>query len=232
MDDQIMTLSQVAEYLKLAEKTVLRMVHRKEIPCAKVGSQWRFVRAMIDDWLVSKMQVVPRNDLAVLAEQDHAMLPISRLVRPEHVVLDIEPGTKEDVLAQLVRPLMEQGELPKDHSFLEGLIRRERIVSTAIGNGVALPHLRNPSENPIPGPALLMGICPKGTDFEAADGEQTYLLFLLSTDSEVVHLRLMAKLTSLLQDATLVRQLRDAKSPDEAIGALIAAEQRTERRTE
>ena len=223
-DEQIMTLSDVAQFLKLAEKTVLRMVHRQEIPCAKVGNQWRFIRPMIDDWLISKMQVVPPNDLARLIESDQIAVPLSRLVRPEFVVLDIEPDTKENVLAQLVRPLRQKGLVRDDGSFMEGLVRRERIVSTAIGNGVALPHLRNPLDNPIPGPAVIVGVCPKGTDFDAVDGEPTYLLFVLSTDSEIVHLRLMARLTRLLMDTRLVRRLKSARSPEDAINALVQAE--------
>ena len=179
---------------------------------------------MIDDWLLSKMQVVPRNDLAVLAEQEPSALPLSRLVQPEYVVLGIEPGTKEQVLAQLVRPLMMQGVLPQDRAFLEGLLRRERIVSTAVGNGIALPHLRNPAENPIQGPAVIVGVCPKGTDFGASDGEKTYLLFIVSTDSEVVHLRIMARLTTLLRDPALVRSLRSARTPEDAIRAILKSE--------
>ena len=65
---EVMTLSEVAAYLRLAERTVLRMVHKEQIPCAKVASQWRFLRSMIDDWLITKMQVVPKNDLARLIE--------------------------------------------------------------------------------------------------------------------------------------------------------------------
>ncbi len=225
VNDPIMTLSEVAQYLKLAEKTVLRMVHRNEIPCAKVGNQWRFMRPMINDWLLSKMRVVPRNDLARLVEQNERLLPLSRLVLPEYVILGIRPDTKENVLAQMVRPLKEKGIVADDENFLAGLIRREQIVSTAMGNGVALPHLRDPRKNPIPGPAVIVGICPDGTDFDSADGEKTYLLFVLSTDSEVVHLRLMARLAALLKDSRLVQRLADAGSPEDAIAALMAAEQ-------
>ena len=118
--DQIMTLSETAQYLKLAEKTLLRMVHRQEIPCAKVGNQWRFLRAMVDDWLISRMQVVPRNDFGRLAEKNEEAVPLSRLIKPEYVVLSIQPDAKERVLAQLISPLEEKGILANTDAFLEG----------------------------------------------------------------------------------------------------------------
>ena len=57
---EVMTLGEVASYLKVAERTVLRMVHNGEIPCAKVGGQWRFLRTVVDDWLISRITFPPR----------------------------------------------------------------------------------------------------------------------------------------------------------------------------
>ncbi len=219
-----MTLAEVADYLKIAKKTVLRMVHANKIPCAKIGGQWRFVRPVIDDWLLSRMQVVPRNDLAKLVEKDVDSIQLSRLVAPEFIITDIRPGTKQAVLSQLIEPLAERGIIKDSKRFLDGLIEREEAFSTAIGSGIALPHLRNPKENPIAGPALIIGICPEGTDFEAADSGKTYLFFILSTDSETVHLRLMSKLTSMLQNEELIERFKAADSADEVISALIRAD--------
>jgi len=220
----IMTLGEVAEYLKLAERTVLRMAHQKKIPCAKVGSQWRFMRSLIDDWLLSQMQVVPQNDIAKLVELDVESVQISRLVTPDYVINDVQPGSKNEVLAQLVRPLADRGVVNNMNEFLEGLIRREETLSTAIGNGVALPHLRDPQHNPIPGPALIVGICREGTDFEAVDAGKTYLFFIVSTDSLTIHLKLMSRLTRMLQHGDLVEELKAAKTANEVITTLIRAD--------
>lgn len=222
--EDIMTLGEVANYLKLAERTVLRMVHQKKIPCAKVGNQWRFMRSMIDDWLISQMRVLPKNDLAKLVEVDSGSVQISRLVAPEYIITDIQPGSKDDVLAQLVKPLAERGVVENTQGFLEGLMRREETLSTAIGSGIALPHLRNPEDNPIAGPALIVGICPEGTDFESVDAKLTYIFFILSTDSLTVHLKLMAKLTRLVQDGNLVQDLKAAKTADDVVTTLIRSE--------
>ena len=221
---EIMTLSEVAVYLRLAEKTVLRMVHKGQIPCAKVASQWRFLRSMMDDWLIAKMRVVPQNDLARLIESSPEVVPLSRLLKAEYVILDIRPGTKEDVLHQLVQPLLRSQFIDREGPFVDKLLERERIVSTAVGKGVAIPHLRNPQENPGGGPLLVVGICREGTDFEAPDGEKTHLFFLLCTDSEVVHLRVLAKVNRIARRKDVMTGLIGCESPAEVLRVLIRAD--------
>jgi len=72
---ELLTLAEVAHYLKVAEKTVLRMVHNNEIPSIKVASQWRFRRSMIDDWLMSQMKSPPKNELVKLIEATRQPVP-------------------------------------------------------------------------------------------------------------------------------------------------------------
>ena len=223
--DEVMTLPEVASYLRLAEKTVLRMAHKGRIPCAKVASQWRFLRSMIDDWLIAKMRVVPQNDLARLIESSPEVVPLARLLKAEYVVLDLRPGTKEEVLHQLVQPLRRTQFIDRVKPFLAKLLERERIVSTAVGRGIAIPHLRHPQDNPGGGPILVVGVCREGTDFEALDGEKTHLFFLLCTDSEVVHLRVLAKVNRIAGRRDAMQRLISAQSPPEVLQVLIRVEQ-------
>jgi PTS system nitrogen regulatory IIA component len=222
---EVLTLPEVAAYLRLAEKTVLRMVHKGQIPCAKVASQWRFLRSMVDDWLIAKMRVVPQNDLACLIESTPGVVPLSRILKEENVVLEIRPGTKEQVLRQLVQPLLRSKFIDREKPFVEKLLDRERIVSTALGKGVAIPHVRHLKENPSGGPVLVIGICREGTNFEAPDGEKTHLFFLLSTDSEVVHLRVLAKVNRIARRKEVMTRFIGCKSSMEVLQVLIRAEQ-------
>ena len=223
--DRIMTLSEVAEYLRLAEKTVLRMAHRGEIPCGKVASQWRFLQSVIDDWLISKMKVLPKNDLSAVIESGQSLVPLSRLVAEDFIEPHIRPGTKEHVLEQLVQPLLQKKLVERAEIFVENLMKREKIVSTGIGGGVAVPHLRNPEDNPEGGPYLVVGICPEGTDFKALDGNPTHLFFLLCTNSVTVHLRVLARLNTIMRDHELRSALLRARGKQDIIHVLIEADQ-------
>jgi excisionase family DNA binding protein len=222
-ENEIMTLSEVASYLKIAEKTVSRMIIRGEIPCTKVASQWRFMKAMIDDWLISRMNVVPQNDLAKILENPEGLIPFTRITNEELIVPNLVPGTKRDILTQLIRPLVSQEIIEDPDDFLRKLLAREKMVTTGIGRGVAIPHLRHPRENPGGGPRMVVGICRPGTDYESIDGKLTHLFFLLVSDSEVVHLRVLAKLNQILREGNFVSRLI-AASKEEVLDILIEGE--------
>jgi nitrogen PTS system EIIA component len=224
--NELLTLAEVATYLKVAEKTVLRMVHNNEIPSIKVASQWRFRRSMIDDWLMSQMKSPPKNELVKLIEATREPVPISRLTDKDFILMEIRHGSKEEVLRQLVVPLAEHDFVKDRDEFLAKLLEREQMISTALGRGVAFPHIRRPKESQASRPVLVIGICKPGTDFDALDGEKTYLFFLLYTDSDVVHLRVMAKLNMLLGEKKLSSKILQAASAEDVM-QLLMEEDRT-----
>ncbi|HUV07978.1 MAG TPA: PTS sugar transporter subunit IIA [Spirochaetia bacterium] len=223
-DFDIMTLSELAAYLKLAEKTVLRLVHRREIPSFKVASQWRFKRSLIDEWMMTKIQGMPSSDLARLIESDHENVPLSRLINKDTIIMDLRPGSKEDVLRQLIQPLIRESAIAIEDDYLKMLLDRERMASTALSMGVAIPHIRNPRENPSGGPYLTIGICRGGTDFQALDGAPTFLFILLCAERETVHLRIMAKITLFLRRQSIIKKLISAGTEEEILSLFLHEE--------
>ena len=223
VENEIMTLSEVANYLKIAEKTVSRMITRGEIPCTKVASQWRFMKSMIDDWLISRMNVVPQNDLAKILESPEGLIPFTRLTNLEFILPSIKSGPKREILAQLIQPLADAEIIDDKEEFLRKLLAREKMVTTGIGRGVAIPHLRHPKENPGGGPRMVVGICKEGTDYESMDGKLTHLFFLLVSDSEVVHLRVLAKINQILREGDFLARLI-AADKNEVIPILVEGE--------
>lgn len=220
----IMTLAEVSSYLKLSEKTLLKMVKNQEIPCAKVANQWRFLKAMIDDWLISRMNVIPQNDLSRMIALEYERVPVSRLMDEKLIVHDLPAGTKETVLLRLVGLAADAGLVSDGPELLERLLEREIMASTAVGGGIALPHPRKPSKLVVSGPKIVAGVSEPGIDFDALDNRPTHLIFLLLTDSEIVHLRVMAKLSSLLRDRKVVNDLIKTKSAAEFMSIIIRTE--------
>ena len=106
--DEIMTLTELAHYLKISEKSLLKMVNNKEIPGLKVGNQWRFQKVVIDDWLTSRIRSVKDENVSDIIKKTDSFIPFSRLLYPGKVVLDLKPGTKEGILRQLAQPLLSE----------------------------------------------------------------------------------------------------------------------------
>jgi len=124
-----------------------------------------------------------------------------------------------------VQPLVEFEFVKDGDEFLQKLIEREQMISTALGRGVAFPHIRRPKESQSSSPVLVIGVCKSGTNFDALDGEKTYLFFLLYTDSDVVHLRVMAKLNMLLGEKKLSNKILETTSPDDVMQVLMEEDQ-------
>ena len=239
-ETDVMTLAEVAAYLKVAERTVLRMVHSGEIPCVKVGGQWRFLRTVIDDWLLSRMNFAPLSGLETSPGDEATphgpprdLAPalvghrLSRFVHEARVQLDIPAGLhKREVLTLLARPLSDEGVVTDHERFVASLLERESMVSTAVAPGVALPHMRRPDAEVVRGTAVSIGICAEGTEFDSLDGGPTRLFILLAAESESVHLTLLAQCGALIRDADTVRHIVEADHPSKVVRYLIEADYR------
>lgn len=219
-----MTLAELANYLKVAEKTVVRMARDGKIPGTKVASQWRFMRSMVDEWLQKRMQPVTQTNLFELLKHAPEVVPVSRLVSPELMSFDIKPGPVPKVLEQLIKPLENQGMIEDRKHYLDLLIKREQLHSTAIAPHVAIPHARTPSDASLRKSALVVGICPDGVDFGADDKQKTHVFILICSEDEVVHLRLLAKISRLLAKKSIIKRLITCENSEQVIALLAEAE--------
>jgi len=218
---EVMTLAEVADYLQLADRTIVRMAQRGEIPATKIASQWRFLRPVLRDWLAGQMQTMSPARLEALAGTQKDLLPLHEVIRPELMSLDLAAGPKESILRQLVEPLEQTGFARDPGRLLASLAQRERMMTTAVGHGVAIPHPRRPIPGMFPEPAIVLGRCLQGTDFEAVDDQLVHTFFLICATREEIHLQLMAKVSWLSRQRTL-RKLQSASSAEAALA--IAAQ--------
>ena len=137
------------------------------------------------------------------------------VIDKEAILLDLKSKDKIGILNELVAPAARITGI--DHSSLvRVLMERERLGSTGIGGGMAIPHgkLKN-LENVVLG----FGLSAKGVDFESMDGRPTYLFFLLLTPENAtdLHLKLLARVSRLLKQDDLKEMLMRAATPDEII---------------
>jgi PTS system nitrogen regulatory IIA component len=221
---EVMTLEEVAEYLQVSEKSVLRMAQSGKIPAAKVANQWRFMRSVVDDWLMAQMEI-PSVRSAPARKEPPKLPSLTQLIPPSAMNLLVTPGPKEDILRQLVEPLRASRLLRQTRRFLESVQERERLVSTGIGHGIAIPHPRRPVPGLFKEPLVGLGVCREGTDFEALDHQRTYVFFLLCAPTEDVQLRLLARVIQFGRNAAALDSIkRAAATPGEsgAAGAVTA----------
>lgn len=218
----ILTLQELADYLKIAPKTVSRMISRGEIPCMKISGQWRFRKSVIDTWLNSKMTFTEEHQFASLMDVDSSStFQLSRLIGEQMIIMNLKTRTVEDTLLALVQPLKEQQLLENTAPLVSSLLAREHMVTTAIGLGTAFPHIRNVRDN-VPGlPPIIMGISHEGVDYGCLDGSKTHVFFLLLANSETAHLRLLARLAGFSRKPDTLNKILSAQSRQDIIQILL-----------
>ncbi len=217
----ILTLQEVADYLKIVPKTVSRMIQRNEIPCMKVAGQWRFKKSVIDMWLNAKMHFSEELQFAQLMDVPNTVMQLSRLIRDPYILFDLHSTGVEDTLRELTLPLQEQGLVSERTSLVRQLLAREAMVTTAFGQGTAFPHLREVKEVPSGFPPIIMGISRKGIPFGNLHGGLTHMFFLLLAPNETMHLRMLSRLARFSQKEGIQDMIVAAKTSDEIIRLLL-----------
>ena len=137
-------------------------------------------------------------------------------IRPELVFLDLPSADPESVLAELARRIAAAGVAGSAAVLATSLVEREKLGSTAIGGGVAIPHAK---VGGLKRPILAVGVCPGGVDFGAPDGETVRLLFVIASppDAPAEHLRLLAAVSRWLSHGSAcMRRVLEASSSEAA----------------
>ena len=140
------------------------------------------------------------------------------------IVAELKSSKKEDVIKELVDALIIGGEIEKRHrnKLIDALMSREELGSTAIGQGVAIPHAKSVCVSKL---VAAFGLSSKGVDFDSLDGEAVYILFLLVApqDSAGPHLKALARISRLLKDKYFRDNLKGCKD-DKSIIKIITQE--------
>ncbi len=170
MEDDILTIEEVAKYLRVSERTVYDWAQKGEIPSGKIGTVWRFKRDEIERWVNDKLSTKTSapGDLSVL---------VKNILSPERIVF-LEHQTKHDALIRLSQVLATAPQI-KDAKELETeILRREELMSTALGRGIAIPHVRISSVTDL---VVAVGISRVDIiDFQAIDEVPVRLLFMIA----------------------------------------------------
>ncbi|MEK7466480.1 MAG: PTS sugar transporter subunit IIA [Planctomycetota bacterium] len=228
MDDRLMTVKQLAAYLNVNERTVLKLVADGSIPGVKVGNQWRFRKAMIDTWLDDQMLgVTPRFvERPLPADPARRMLELASCFQADHVLADLSAKTKDAAIEELATAAHRLGLVRDKTWFVGALIERENVMPSATGNGIAFLHTvrRNPQQ--VTRPFMILGRSHAGVDFDSLDGQPTHLFFVLGLKYDELHLPWLTKLSTMLARPDAVRELLEAPDAAAIFRVLADAEKR------
>ena len=147
-------------------------------------------------------------------------MKLSDLLNQNHVIPDLKAKDKKGVLEELVDVIVSSDPTLDKNSLVKVLLERERLGSTGIGDGVAIPHGKFQG---LKHPIISFGRSRKGLDFDAMDGEAVFLFFLLVApeDSASIHLKALAKIAKIIKGRSFRSVLMQVPTREEIYQAII-----------
>ena len=194
-----LTVKDVAILLKVNEKTIYRWLKKGELPAYRVGDHYRFNRAELLEWVTSR-QIGVSADL--FQEPENSQIPMSRLSEAltlGGIYYRIGGQNKETAIKTVVELMKLPPEVDREF-LLQVLLAREAMASTAVGDGIAVPHVRNPIVLHITDPVVSLCFLENPVDFNSLDGKPVTCLFTLVSPTVKTHLYLLSRLAYSLRD--------------------------------
>jgi PTS system nitrogen regulatory IIA component len=139
------------------------------------------------------------------------MVKISKYL-DEKLILFVDLKTREEVIRALVAALFSAGKITNEEAFYQAILEREKIVSTGIGMGVAIPHAKLADYDDF---FMAMAILPRGVDWQAVDGVSVRLIFMIGgpDDKQTEYLQILSNLTSSIKDEERRKKILTSNSP-------------------
>ncbi len=214
-----LSVKDAARLLNVSDKTIYRWIKQDLIPAYRVSGQHRFNQSELLEWATSRrMGVSPE----AYDEPGTAASPLPLLtdtLEAGGIVYRLEGRSRNTVLANLVETLRLPEGVDREY-LLKVLIAREELASTSVGNGIAIPHPRNPVLLHTTQPTVTLAFLEEPVDFQSLDGRLTQILFCVISPTLRAHLYLLSMLGFALKDARFLAALEQQASRENILRAL------------
>lgn len=212
MNGEIFTKEDVARYLRVPEKIVDEWVRNNEIPFFGINNEARFRKSEIEKWVDEKF-AEDNPPTLISGEYIKAMLSRDR-------ILFLQCSDKKTVLNMLADNLSRAPQVKNKEELVNGILRREDLMSTAIGKGIAIPHIRL---NSITDLVVSIGICKNDVSgFVALDDKPVRLLIMIAAayNQHAYYLQTLSYFSKRLKKDTLRNELLNASNANDVIRIL------------
>lgn len=210
-EHDILTIDEVAQYLRVSERTVYDWANKGNIPCGKLGTIWRFKREEVEKWVDEKLSGNVQSE----TPQNVTIEDVLTLDR----ILKFDTDSKQAMLEELAKVLGESSRVSNPDALAKEIFMREELMSTGIGFNVAVPHVRLDSVSDL---VMAVGISQSDIlDYESLDEQPIRIVCMLAArnDQHAQYLKMLGIVSSVLKN----KEVREAlmAAPDDKSAYLI-----------
>lgn len=219
-----LSVRDVSRLFDISEKTVYRWIQTEKLPHYRVSGQYRFNYSELLEWSALCGSRLNPDFLQELENTEGKAVSIAEALEDGGIYYRVESESKETVL-RAISGLMKLPEGTDRGLFSQFLMAREKLGSTAIGDGVAIPHVRNPVVLNLEKPSLALFFLESPVDFEALDGKPVSIVFSMISPNIKSHLQMLSRLMYLLKNDSLLQLLHAGAARSEILDTIRKAEE-------
>lgn len=209
-------LKEIAQLLKVSEKTIYRWIKGEKIPFYRINHQYRFRTDEISQWAAKNKYEISDIDVEI---NDDKPITIIDSLNNGGIYYHLSGATMVDALTNVVNVINIPIGLGKD-DLLNHLLRREDMASTGVGNGIAFPHPRNPLVADVNSESLTICFLNKTLEDQTLDGIPIHTLFIILSATQKRHLQLLSKLSFVCQQQAFIKLLKSQPLREDVIDYL------------
>jgi PTS system nitrogen regulatory IIA component len=217
MADDDFDVASLATYLHMMPAQVLRLAERGKLPARRVSGNWVFSRPEVSRWLEDRMGLSDDAELAAIESNlrreqagDAVNVDVAELLPLEAIAIPLAARTHRSVIAGMCELAASTGMLWDAHKMADAVAERESMAPTALEHGVALLHPRRPQSSILGQAVLSLGVTSRGIPFGGAAG-LTDVFLLIAATSDHEYLRILARVSRIVNDPQWLTELRTAE---------------------
>ena len=204
---EIMTVQEVAEFLRVSERTVYEWATHSVIPCGKLGTTWRFKRSQVEKWVDEQLSAPAKKNVTF------SPVDLKDILDPAHITI-MDTDRKDIALTMMLDNLDKTGSISDKKAVTEGIFQREKLMSTGIGLGIGIPHVRMDGIDNL---LMAVGVSTQDiTDYESLDDHAVRIIFMIlaGKDQHTLHIKTMAAIAARLKNPVLREMLIQARDTE------------------
>lgn len=189
----------VSEALDVSEATITRWIRQRGLPARHVAGQYRFHRAELLEWATANGVKVRADLFDRFDDEDEPPPGLAEALERGGIFYKLADTSRDRALRAMVGVLPLPEDIDRD-LLMRLFLAREAAASTGVGDGIALPHVRNPIVLHVPRPMVSLCFLERAVDFGALDGRPVHTLFAVISPTTREHLQLLSRIAYALHD--------------------------------